>query len=221
MLSLDGNAMNWDYSANLLWSNAKVESQFLQGYGNRQALVNGISGANGAPFLNPFGSQTAAGQAYMFANTVNGTIQDIDGTLWSINGVGSTSFGSLAGGPMQLALAAEYRSEDNTFKTDTAKASQSSSSGLAGAAPLREGDRNVWAVALEMNFPVLKTLDISFAIRYDDYRDFGGTTNPKIAARSAAGPAAARTRFVQHRLRRSDPGPAVCAAGHDLHRRSL
>ena len=183
VLSLDGNAMNWDYSANLLWSNAKVESQFLQGYGNRQALVNGISGANGAPFLNPFGSQTAAGQAYMFANTVNGTIQDIDGTLWSINGVASTSFGKLDGGPMQLALGAEYRSEDNTFKTDTAKASQSSSSGLAGSAPLREGDRNVWAVALEMNFPILKTLDIGFAIRYDDYSDFGGTTNPKIAAR--------------------------------------
>lgn len=183
VLSLDGNAMNWDYSANLLWSNAKVQSQFLQGYGNRQALVNGISGANGAPFLNPFGTQTAAGQAYMFANTVNGVIQDIDGTLWSINGVASTSFGKLDGGPMQLALGAEYRSEDNTFKTDTAKASQSSSSGLAGSAPLREGDRNVWAVALEMNFPVLKTLDIGFSIRYDDYSDFGGTTNPKIAAR--------------------------------------
>jgi len=183
VLSLDGNAMNWDYSANLLWSNAKVQSQFLQGYGNRSALNNGMSGASGAPFLNPFGPQTAAGQAYMFANTVTGVIQDIDGTLWSINGVASTSFGKLDGGPMQLALGAEYRSEDNTFKTDTAKSSQTTSSGLAGAAPLREGDRNVWAVALEMNFPVLKTLDIGFSIRYDDYSDFGGTTNPKIQAR--------------------------------------
>jgi len=183
VLSLDGNAMNWDYSANLLWSNAKVQSQFLQGYGNRSALNNGMSGANGAPFLNPFGPQSAAGQAYLFANTVTGVIQDIDGTLWSLNGVASTSFGKLDGGPMALALAAEYRSEDNTFKTDTAKSSQTTSSGLAGAAPLREGDRNVWAVALEMNFPVLKTLDIGFSIRYDDYSDFGGTTNPKIQAR--------------------------------------
>ena len=183
VLSLDGNAMNWDYSANLLWSNAKVQSQFLQGYGNRTALNNGIAGTNGAPFLNPFGEQTAAGQAYLFANTVNGVIQDIDGTLWSINGVGSTTFGSLPGGPMALALAAEYRSEDNTFKTDTAKSSQTTSSGLAGAAALREGDRNVWAVALEMSFPVLKTLELGFSIRYDDYSDFGGTTNPKFSAR--------------------------------------
>jgi iron complex outermembrane receptor protein len=36
---------------------------------------------------------------------------------------------------------------------------------------------------LEMNFPVLKNLDLGFAIRYDDYSDFGGTTNPKISAR--------------------------------------
>ena len=183
VLSLDGNYANWDYSANLLWSTAHVESQFLQGYGNRTALVNGVAGSNGAPFLNPFGVQTPQGQAYLQANQVLGTIQDIDGTLWSINGVASTSFGKLPGGPMQLALGAEYRSEDNTFNTDTAKASQSSSSGLAGAAPLREGDRNVWAVGLEMNFPILKTLDIGFAIRYDDYSDFGGTTNPKVAVR--------------------------------------
>ena len=50
-------------------------------------------------------------------------------------------------------------------------------------AALREGDRNVWAVALEMSFPVLKTLELGFSIRYDDYSDFGGTTNPKISAR--------------------------------------
>jgi iron complex outermembrane receptor protein len=183
VLSLDGNAKGWDYTANLLWSTAHVTSEFKQGYGNRSALVNGMLGQNGAPFLNPFGSQTAQGLAYMQANQVLGQIQDIDGTMWSINGAAQTQFGKLAGGPMSLAIGAEYRSEDNTFKTDTAKASQSSSSGLAGAAPLREGDRHVWAIAAEMNFPILKNLEAAVAVRYDDYSDFGGTTNPKVAIR--------------------------------------
>jgi iron complex outermembrane receptor protein len=183
VLSLEGNHQNWDYAANLLWSDAQIDTQFLQGYGNRSALVNGVLGQNGAPFLNPFGSQSAQGQAFLEANQVLGQLQDISGDLWSINGVASTTFGNLAGGPMQVAFGAEYRAEDNTFKTDTAKASQSSSSGLAGAAPLREGDRNVWAVAMELNFPILKNLDVGFAVRYDDYSDFGGTTNPKIAVR--------------------------------------
>ena len=48
---------------------------------------------------------------------------------------------------------------------------------------MREGDRNIWAVAAEMNFPVLKNMDIGVAIRYDDYSDFGGTTNPKVSIR--------------------------------------
>lgn len=183
VLELDGNAGNWDYSANFLWSTATVEGVFLSGYGNRSALNAGMAGTAGAPFLNPFGSQTPQGQAYLEANTVNGLIQDIDGTLWSVSGVASTQFGNLSGGPMQLALGAEYREEDNTFVTNTAKASQTTSSGLAGAAPLREGDRDITAVLLEMNFPILKNLDVGFGIRYDDYSDFGGTTNPKVSLR--------------------------------------
>ena len=61
--------------------------------------------------------------------------------------------------------------------------SQAASSGLAGSGAVREGDRDIWAVALEMNFPILKNLEIGAAIRYDDYSDFGGTTNPKVSFR--------------------------------------
>ncbi|MCK7501304.1 MAG: TonB-dependent receptor [Comamonadaceae bacterium] len=35
-----------------------------------------------------------------------------------------------------------------------------------------------------MAFPVLKNLEIGVSVRYDDYSDFGGTTNPKIAAQA-------------------------------------
>ena len=34
------------------------------------ALRNGVRGINGAPYLNPFGEQSAAGLAYLKANTV-------------------------------------------------------------------------------------------------------------------------------------------------------
>ena len=48
-----------------------------------------------------------------------------------------------------------------------------------GQAALREGDRDIWALALEFSFPVLKNLEIGASVRYDDYSDFGSTTNPK------------------------------------------
>jgi iron complex outermembrane receptor protein len=183
VLGLDGNAAGWDYNVAGLWSNSKIENQFLNGYPATQALRNGVSGAAGAPFLNPFGTQTAAGLAYMEANEVNGKVQDGEGTLWQLTALGSTQFGNLPGGPMGLAVGGEFRKEEMVYNTNIPLVSQAASSGLAGSGAVREGDRDVWAVMLEMNFPILKNLEVSAAIRYDDYSDFGNTTNPKISFR--------------------------------------
>jgi iron complex outermembrane receptor protein len=97
--------------------------------------------------------------------------------------VASRQFGNLPGGPMSIGLGAEFRKEEMVYKTDVAKASQAGSSGLAGSGALRQGDRDIWAMALEMAFPVLKNLEIGASIRYDDYSDFGNTTNPKFSVK--------------------------------------
>jgi iron complex outermembrane recepter protein len=183
VLGLDGNGAGWDYNVTALWSNAEVVNTFLNGYPKTQPLRDGVRGVNGAPYLNPFGSQSTAGLAYMQANTVLGEVQNGNATLWQVAGVGSTQFGKLQGGPMSLALAAEFRAEEMVYNTNVPLVSQAASSGLAGSGAVREGDRNIWAVAAEMNFPVLKNMDIGVAIRYDDYSDFGGTTNPKVSIR--------------------------------------
>jgi len=59
---------------------------------------------------------------------------------------------------------------------------QAASSGLAGAEDI-DGDRSIWAVMGEMNIPIVKGLELGLALRYDDYSDFGNTTNPKISLR--------------------------------------
>jgi iron complex outermembrane receptor protein len=183
VLGLDGAAAGWDYNVAALWSTSSITNTFLNGYPKTQPLRDGVRGVNGAPFLNPFGEQTAAGLAYMQANTVLGEVQNGEGNLWQILGTAGTQFGKLAGGPMALALNAEFRREDMVYNTNVPLVSQASSSGLAGSGAVREGDRDIWAVGAEMNFPVLKNLDFTLAIRYDDYSDFGGTTNPKVSFR--------------------------------------
>jgi len=179
--SLEGVLAGWDYQANALWSNSEISTTFISGYATTTALRNGMRGINGAPYLNPFGPQTPEAQAFLLANSVDGVLQTGEGTLSSLTGVASRQFGSLPGGPMSIGLGAEFRKEEMKFTTDVAKASQTATSGLAGSAPLREGDRDIWAVALEMAFPVLKNLELIASVRYDDYSDFGGTTNPKFS----------------------------------------
>jgi outer membrane receptor protein involved in Fe transport len=47
------------------------------------------------------------------------------------------------------------------------------------------GSRNSWGAYVEFAVPLFKGLDLSAALRYDDYSDFGDTTNPKLSLRYA------------------------------------
>ncbi len=198
---IEGSVAGWDYQANLLSSKAKVENFFLNGWPKTQALRNGVSGCavplvagacpvgqalivNGAPlFLNPFGDQTAAGLAYMQANTVLGKVQDGEATTTGVSATASRAIGRLAGGDAVLALHFDAHKDEMVYNTDVAKVSQAASSGLAGAGALREGDRDIKAVALELNLPVLKGLEFGASVRHDKYSDFGSTTNPRLSVR--------------------------------------
>jgi outer membrane receptor protein involved in Fe transport len=45
--------------------------------------------------------------------------------------------------------------------------------------------RDNWSAFVEFAVPLLDSLELSLAARYDDYSDFGSTTNPKLAVRWA------------------------------------
>ena len=183
VLGLEGSGAGWDYQTNLLWSKSETLNTFTNGWPRTAALLSGVAGTNGAPFLNPFGDQSAAGLAYLQANTVLGETQNGTGEISSINATGSRQFGQLPGGPMSVALLGEFRQEEMEFNTDVAKVSQAASSGLAGSGAQRKGDRDIWAVGVELAFPVLKNVELGLALRYDDYSDVGNTTNPKFTIR--------------------------------------
>jgi len=56
--------------------------------------------------------------------------------------------------------------------------------GGSGQVPsLPEGHRTVWSSFGEINVPVITSLEVDVAVRYDHYSDFGGTTNPKLTVR--------------------------------------
>lgn len=87
---------------------------------------------------------------------------------------------SLPGGIVSAAVGGEYREEDYQDKYDLLSASGQVSGSSGSSAG---GSRDVKALYAEMLFPVLDTVDVEIAGRYDKYSDYGSDFAPKIAAR--------------------------------------
>jgi len=87
---------------------------------------------------------------------------------------------SLPAGEVLMAVGAEQREEsvsdvpDDQFQRGLIFGTESVS-----AAASREN----WSAFVEFSVPLLDGLELQLAGRYDDYEDFGTTTNPKIAVR--------------------------------------
>ena len=182
LVGVDGTVGTWDYQAAVFQSNSTVKNTFTGGYLNNTGIRNGMAGLNGAPFLNPFGPQGPAGDAYVQSQLILGQIQEATQKLTGVTAQAASEIWKLPAGPMQLGLGAEYYKDKNEYTNNFDLIRQAASSGLAGAED-SFGDRSWWAVYAELVIPVIKNLDVTLALRYDDYSDFGSTTNPKIAFR--------------------------------------
>jgi iron complex outermembrane receptor protein len=86
----------------------------------------------------------------------------------------------LPAGPIGFAFGAEYRDETYADLYDDLQAN-GNITGSAGNSS--SGGRDSRAAFVEALFPLLDNLEMSAALRYDDYSDFGSATSPKVAFR--------------------------------------
>ena len=100
----------------------------------------------------------------------------INTETWSLDLKADGVLFDLPGGAVRSAIGGQYREE--TFKPDT----------LTGE---EDGKRDVAAVFGEVLIPIVgetnsrpgfNRLELNAAVRYEDYSDFGSTTNPKVGA---------------------------------------
>jgi iron complex outermembrane receptor protein len=181
---LEGNLAGWSYRADAFYSDSVVKQIFTDGYVNRSKILAGLQG-NNAPYLNPFGDQSAAGQAYLNSAKILGEVSKAEGTLWGVTATASNEIFTLPAGPVSMAVGLNYLSDELTNTYDFSLIRNAQSSGLE-LATNTEGDRKVWGAVLELSIPVIKNLDLSLAVRYDDYNDVGSSTNPKVGVRYQA-----------------------------------
>ncbi len=177
----------WDYSVNALYSDSNVKNNFEGGYVSRPKIIDGIQGNNGAPYLNPFGDQSAAGLEYILGSKVIGQMQDIEGKLFNIGASVSGNLFNMPAGAVGVAAGVEYRKEEIEYRNNFELIRQAASSGLELAEDTT-GDISNFALFGEANFPITKTLEIPVSIRYDDTGDTGSKWTPKIGARWQALP---------------------------------
>lgn len=163
-------AGGWDYDAGWAWIKERLENTntgFINYNVMQDALNNGTYRLNSPNTTSP---AVLAAVSPALRNTPESEIKLVDFKA-------SRELMPLEGGSLGLALGGEARWESANNPpvpgTDT-----SSIVGLGYSA--FNANRRVLAMFGELTAPVKKWLELSAAVRVDNYSDFGGTTNPKL-----------------------------------------
>ncbi|MBV8686465.1 MAG: TonB-dependent receptor [Alphaproteobacteria bacterium] len=204
-LGLEGPLWSgWDYRAGASYARSESSSVLGSGYYYRGTLANGdpdplapqAPGSNGVQrglvgvlnggLINPFTiGQSDAGLAALAAVSAEGTT--LYGGRYQVRQFDASASGPLFplfGRDIQLAVGVDYRRETYEFNGSPAAAANQPVIFLAAfdnVNALTPKHRNVKAAYAEMLVPILDNLDITGAVRIDDYTGFGSTTNPKVS----------------------------------------
>ncbi|WP_422016841.1 TonB-dependent receptor [Roseateles sp.] len=181
VLNLDGTVAGWDYTVGASYNQNKVNEKLISGYNNGLLIQEGVLTGK----INPFGDQDAAGQAIIDQALAVGTVMYGKGTTTGLDARASRELSDWfgAGRPVSLALGAETRSEKFTTQANHDYAAIVVASTGIDPDTYNAGSRRVSAAYGELNVPLLKSLEVTAAVRYDKYSDFGSTTNPKVSFR--------------------------------------
>jgi iron complex outermembrane receptor protein len=177
VIGVEGRAAGWDYNVAAVYNWNQQENA----YGGSFVYASRIIPAMATGLINPWGPSGPEGTALLASTAYSGTPQKADGTTSLLNAVASREIAQLPAGALLLALGAEGRSERLSYDWDPEV--------LSGNSPLGDqlkaisGSRSVYSAYAELAVPILRGLDAQFAVRFDQYSDFGSTTNPKVALR--------------------------------------
>jgi iron complex outermembrane receptor protein len=187
LVGLEGSFNVWDYKAALARARSDVVSTIAGGYYFDDQffplLRNGILN----PFLLPGETQTQAALDALAAASATGV------KLYGGEFTASTFDASIAGpvwklpaGELMVAAGVDLRREEYKFQGD--ERDLANQRGIFNVPfdnvnALSGVDRDIKAVYGEVLIPILRDLEVTAAVRRDDYTGFGATTNPKVTVR--------------------------------------
>lgn len=177
VLGAEGQVAGWSYNVAAVYSYNNEENA----YGGGWLYLGRAVAAMRTGLINPWGPSGPAGQALLESLVYNGTPQSANGTTSQLNAFASRDIFNLPAGPLALAIGGEVRREHLAYDWDPAVLSGDTP--ITGQLKAVSGSRSVLAGYAELSVPIVRALDAQLAVRWDDYSDFGSTTNPKVAMR--------------------------------------
>jgi iron complex outermembrane receptor protein len=180
LLTFSGTNGGWDYATQINWSKNHNDNRNVLDYPNEAVLA---PGGVLSDLINPFGPQSAAGQALINSSYVNGVYALGEDTRWSLDGHASHELGDAfnSGTPATVAVGFDVGGERFVYGTTPYNDLVSAATGLTDSAV--EGSRQTQAAFMELDLPVTKSVDVDLSDREDRYSDFGRTNNAKVSVR--------------------------------------
>jgi iron complex outermembrane receptor protein len=192
---IDGPLFGWDYRVGMGQAKSESKSTLGGGYyfrgtdgtGNfvRDGIIPALNSGKINIFLLPGQTQSAAGLAALEAASARGVVlYGGEFTLTQLDAAASGPVFKLPAGDVMAAVGVDFRTEKYKFNGDERAATARP---VIIAAPFDDGNallgvkRDVKAVYAETIIPVIKGLEVTAAVRRDEYDGFGATTNPKVS----------------------------------------
>ena len=181
LVALEGSIGKFDYKVGYSQAGTRAGSNLAGGYYYTVALNQALASGQINPWLQPGQTQTAAATALLAAASASGqSLFGGEATLNQFDGALSGELFNLPAGAVSMAVGFDSRKETFRFRSDAPALAVSLAPFDTG---IPKASRDIKATYAEVLIPILKSLEVTAAIRNDRYSDFGNTTNPKYSIR--------------------------------------
>ena len=187
LAGIEGSFAGWDYRAAFSNATSDGKSRLAGGYYFNDKFVPLLANGTLNPFLRAGESQTPAALAALAAASATGTM--LYGGKYTVTQADASVSGTLfklPAGDVMMAIGTDLRREKYQFNgnaSDLLVQNNVFNAPFDSVNTLSAVKRDVKAVYAEVLVPVLKSLEVTGALRYDNYTGFGGTVNPKVSFR--------------------------------------
>ncbi|RNF31003.1 TonB-dependent receptor [Massilia aurea] len=177
----------YDYRVGLSRAFSESDSTLGTGFNYTKPLADALGTGIINPFLMAGETQSQAALDLIASTSAAGVVlYGGTSTMTQLDGAISGELFNLPAGPVLAAVGIDLRREEYKFNGDERSIADRRAilnAPFDDVNALEKVKRDIKAIYAEVLVPVTKDLELTFAIRRDDYTGFGTTTNPKVSFR--------------------------------------